>query len=158
METITVSEWNVNGWSYKRSDNDSADFRRNIVISHKSDVYAICETHLRDNNKIAVPGYKWYGHNRTDLNDQAIRCSGGVGFLVSTDALYNYYNTFEGIMWLKLTLQRASEFGVLLCVCYLPPEGSSRGDVGRRHSCPVVAGLKILFTLDINQSISREHM
>ena len=50
--------------------------------------------------------------------------SGGVGFFIKVELL-NYFDvsvlddTSEGILWLKLVT-------LLHCVCYLPPENSSR--------------------------------
>ena len=81
----------MNGWAYARDDNKSAELRLNIISKHNSDIYAICETHLRDNDNISIDGYKWYGHNRSQLHGNAIRGSGGVGFLISEGIL----NTFE---------------------------------------------------------------
>ena len=37
-------------------------------------------------------------------------------------------DTYEGILWIKLSLKHDPGISVLLCVCYLPPEGSSRGN------------------------------
>ena len=123
----------MNGWAYAREDNKSAELRRDIISKHNSDIYAICETHLRNDSDINVDGYKWYGHNRTELHGNAIRGSGGVGFLISDSILVKYDahiidNSCEGILWLKLTAKGESELYLLLCVCYLPPEGSSRGN------------------------------
>ena len=123
----------MNGWSYRYEDNKSAELRRNIVIKHSADVYGLCETHLRDNDVITVSGFKWIGQNRTNISENALRGSGGVGFLISDKLLtdYNYDvidDTYEGILWIKLSLKHDPETSVLLCVCYLPPEGSSRGN------------------------------
>ena len=59
------------------------------------------------------------------------RCgSGGVGFFIS-DELSKFYNisildkSVEGILWIKLQSLSSNEV-LLACVCYLPPQGSSR--------------------------------
>ena len=100
---ITLAQWNVNGWAYKREGNVSGKFRSDVIIETGYDVYAICETHLAGNNGISVPGYTWYGHNRTELNANAIRGSGGVGFLIANHILNDYSvniidQSYEGIL------------------------------------------------------------
>ena len=88
---------------------------------------------MRGNDVITVSGFKWIGQNRTNISENALRGSGGVGFLISekllTDCNYDVIDdTYEGILWIKLSLKHDPEISVLLCVCYLPPEGSSRGN------------------------------
>ena len=132
---ITLAQWNVNGWAYKREGNVSGKFRSDVIIETGYDVYAICETHLVGNNGISVPGYTWYGHNRTELNANAIRGSGGVGFLIANHILNDYSvniidQSYEGIYWIRLDSQ-ASGASLMLCACYLPPVGSSRGNTAQ---------------------------
>ena len=43
-------------------------------------MYAICETHLCNDDTISVDGYQWFGHNRTVLSGRAISGSGVLGF------------------------------------------------------------------------------
>ena len=88
---------------------------------------------MTGNKVISVPGYTWYGHNRLDINPNAIRGSGGVGFLIANPLLQEYTvqlldKSFDGIFWIRLNNKTDDENGVLLCACYLPPEGSSRGN------------------------------
>ena len=78
------------------------------------------------------------GHNRTDISPRAISGSGGVGFLVKDHILKRYNietidNTFEGILWIKLTLKDDSSAGALFCINYLPPANSSRGNVSHEY-------------------------
>lgn len=92
----------------------------------------LCETWLKENQQIAIPGYKWYGQNRSDLSRSAVRGSGGVGVLVSNTIGNQFKVTildqhFEGILWLSF-VDRETNDGFYLAVCYLPPQGSSRGD------------------------------
>ena len=97
------------------------------------DVYALNETHLRNQNGINVPGYKWYGHNGLALDPNALRGSGGIGFLISENRLREYdINvldiSYDGICWIRTQSKSDNELSVILCVCYLPSEGSSRGN------------------------------
>ena len=111
----------------------SGVFRADIIKHVACDIYAISESHLVGDATITVDGYQWFGHNRSNLNPNAIRGSGGVGFLVSNTALGTYTvhildQSREDVLWVKLQSKSDDEFAVILCVCYLPPEGSSRGD------------------------------
>ncbi len=92
----------------------------------------LCETWLKDNQQISIPGYIWYGQNRLDLSKSAVRGSGGVGILVSVGIANQFKVTvldqhFEGILWLSFE-DRSTNVSFNLAVCYLPPQGSSRGD------------------------------
>ena len=77
-----------------------------------------------------IDGYTWYGFNREENHRNAKSGSGGVGFLISS-RISNEFNvsildrSFEGILWLKL-VNKVDGQVLLPCVCYLPPENSSR--------------------------------
>ena len=54
-----------------------------------------------------------------------------MGFLIKTKTLELYEprildHSQDGLLWMKL--KDAPELGIIMCVCYLPPEGSSRGN------------------------------
>ena len=97
------------------------------------DIVCINESHLTNGQVIELDGYVWFGNNRTLIDTNAVRGSGGVGILVK-QTLLQHFNvsvldcTFEGILWLKLVHTANSDNVLLICSCYLPPEGSSRGD------------------------------
>ena len=48
---------------------------KQILINNPCEIIALCETHLKQNEKVNVPGYKWIGLNRKDKD------GGGIGFL-----------------------------------------------------------------------------
>lgn len=79
---------------------------------------------------LQLDGYKWYGNNRKNIHIRAKTGSGGVGFLIKNELL-DYFDvsvlddTSEGILWLKLK-HKFENVTLLPCVCYLPPENSSR--------------------------------
>lgn len=90
----------------------------------------IAESHLTGEQQLVVPGYTWVGHNRTALHHRARTGSGGVGFLIKDSLLQHVSvsvldSTAEDVLWVQL---RGTEVNFVfnLCVCYLPPEGSSR--------------------------------
>ena len=77
-----------------------------------------------------MDGFKWFGKNRALLHRRAPCGSGGVGFLVR-DTLLEVFDvsvlddSVEGILWLKLS-GKEQQLVFHVCVCYLPPEGSTR--------------------------------
>ncbi len=79
---------------------------------------------------LKIEGYEWIGHNRKSVHKRAKTGSGGVGFLIKKQ-LYDVFtfseldNSYEGILWLKCTAKQ-SDYVFLVCVCYLPPDGSTR--------------------------------
>ena len=114
----------------------SAILRQHIITNYRSDIYAICETHLKVDDIISHPGFTWCGHNRVKLSTRAIRGSGGVGFLIANRVLHRDHvdiidKTFDGILWIELKMKNDHDIKLLLCVCYLPPEGSSRGNIAQ---------------------------
>ena len=77
-----------------------------------------------------MPGYTWFGQNRLNIHVNAKCGSGGIGFLIENTFASNYNiqvldKSHEGILWINFKhILTGSSFN--LCVCYLPPEGSSR--------------------------------
>lgn len=75
--------------------------------------------------------YRWCGQNRKSLHVNARVGSGGVGFLVRDDVI-NMFDVsilddeYEGILWLKLQSIENKDDCFCICVCYLPPENSTR--------------------------------
>ena len=121
--------WNVGGWAQY---NDSKEFLEGTVLSINSDIICITETFLKHDNKLDLNGYTWFGNNRQQLSEKAKRGSGGVGAFINNDVLKYYQceildDSYEDILWLKLhDKQNSDDNNVILCICYLPPEGSSR--------------------------------
>ena len=94
------------------------------------DIIGLAETHLRDNNIPFIKGYSAFTHNRTQLHRRAKVGSGGVCVLIKLYILEQFTvkipdNDIEDILWVKLVHKTTSE-QFCICVCYLPPEGSSR--------------------------------
>ncbi|CAG2202982.1 unnamed protein product [Mytilus edulis] len=64
--------------------------------------------------------------------------SGGVGFLVSKSILENFTcsvlnDNYEDILWISLKCKNDINFVIHLCVCYLQPERSSRGNIAQEY-------------------------
>ena len=119
--------WNTRGWPL------DSQFRSRVILSLDLDLIGICETFLQGNNEIHLEGYTWLGNNRKQISKRAIRGSGGVGLLVKDTVFHRFTlsvldNKSEGILWVPL-LDQVSQASIALCVCYLPPSNSSRGDI-----------------------------
>lgn len=89
----------------------------------------ICETHLSGKEKIYVPGYIWYGHNRKTKHIKAPYTHGGVGILVKESLLKEFHvseidKSFDGILGL-LFKHVDTEYSFINYVCYLPPDKSA---------------------------------
>ena len=94
------------------------------------DIIGVSETHLRGLEQFEVDGYEWYGQNRTLLSSRATSGSGGVGVFIKKTFTKNFNisrldDSHEGILWIKCA-SKTNNSVLLLCTCYLPPEGSSR--------------------------------
>ena len=81
-------------------------------------------------NDNKLDGYTWFGNNRKRIHVRARTGSGGVGFFIKDSVLQNFQvsvldDTSEGILWLHLE-HKHEGFSLIPCVCYLPPENSSR--------------------------------
>ena len=87
MIIIPVSQINRGQSGYSLRDESSRVFRDDIIHSVDYDILALCETFLRDDQVIELDNYKWIGHNRLHLAQNAARGSGGVGLLVKTKLL-----------------------------------------------------------------------
>ncbi|CAG2212577.1 unnamed protein product [Mytilus edulis] len=83
---------------------------------------------------VFINGYKWFGNNRKDICNNAWRGSGGVGFLISNEILENFdcgilNSSYDDILWIYLKCKYDSEFVIHLCISYLQPEHSCRGNI-----------------------------
>jgi hypothetical protein len=94
------------------------------------DMLCIAETHLTGAGILTVDGYTWIGQNRKRIHVRAKVGSGGVGVLVKNE-LYQQFDVcvledkYEGILWLSFK-HRLITCNFNVCVCYLPPENSTR--------------------------------
>ena len=90
----------------------------------------IAESHLRENTLLEVDDYNWHGNDRNDTYRPSSKGSGGVGLFVRK-SLYTEFNISnirsdtEGILWIELHHKTTKEL-LRFCVCYLPPNNSSR--------------------------------
>ena len=62
----------------------------------------MCETHLKQNEKVSITGYKWIGVNRKDKD------GGGIGFLINSNIVKSCFvepQTNEGIEIMTIRLE-----------------------------------------------------
>ena len=119
----------MRGWN---SDNFSDNYvvRASCLSSLNLDIVGVVETHLKNDETLEVAGYEWFGQNRKHLHVNARCGSGGVGILIKNALLREFEckvvdNSYEGTLWLRLK-HKFNRTCLILCVCYLPPENSSR--------------------------------
>ena len=104
-----------------------------MILATNLDIVCLCETFLRSSDIINIEGYKWFGKNRTSISKTAVRGSGGVGVLVK-ESMFDRFSidivdkSHEDILWIACTQISNPDKIVFICVCYLPPAASSRGD------------------------------
>ena len=121
--------WNVRGWHYDINC-DKHKLRSTCLHHCNLDIVGVAETKLSGNAQLEVGGFKWFGHNRAHLHKRAPCGSGGVGFLVRQSLLEAFDvsvldDSVDGILWLRLSAKE-QRCVYNICVCYLPPEGSTR--------------------------------
>ena len=123
---LKFASWNMGGFYGNNT-------KLECISKIGADIVCLTETHLCDNeSNINLPGYMWFGHNRKSVHKKAWRGSGGVGVLVANYVLESFSvnilsKDFEDILRISLVHTATAEtFGV--CVAYLPPSNSSRGD------------------------------
>jgi hypothetical protein len=119
----------VRGW-VEDTDSDNYLVRYRCLSHVNLDIIGLAETHLRGKTELDIDNYRWIGQNRTALHINARRGSGGVACLVHK-RLLQYFSisklddSEEGILWVRLASVK-HDIGINICVCYLPPEGTSR--------------------------------
>ena len=118
----------MNGWTVL-----NCELRTNMIKYCNCDIMCLCETHLKNDETIAIDGYKWIGNNRHNLHVNARKGSGGVGFLIK-EILLNKIEilcvdkSIDGVVKLLLH-HKLNGYNLILFGCYVPPENSSRGRV-----------------------------
>ncbi|MES9880125.1 MAG: reverse transcriptase family protein [Sedimenticola sp.] len=119
----------MNGWN-TGFETENYITRASCVREVDCDLIGIAETYLKGSTVLKMDGYTWYGVNRTRLHKNAKSGSGGVGFFIKNE-MYNAFDisvlddTGEDILWISLT-HKFERHTICACVCYLPPENSTR--------------------------------
>ena len=135
-EQLSMMCWNVCGWLRKNGGQyeqlyEEYDMRSAVIGFYSPDVVAVVESWLKGEDELVVEGYKWLGNNRRNLHKNAVRGSGGVGILVREEVLKHCSvgildSSVEDVLWVQFSWGK-EEQALVLAVCYIPPESSSRG-------------------------------
>lgn len=117
----------------ERGTSPSSELRENVIVKSNLDIVGICETHLMSNEGISIDNYVWFGNNRKTISPRARKGSGGVGILVKESVLQHFSINvidceLEGTLCVQFTSLESSDSFQCVCVCYLPPANSSRGN------------------------------
>ena len=123
---LRVATWNFSGLGSERKQKEIGE----VLDKNSIDVVARQESWEKEDTKIAVEGYKWFGKPRGNQNSQ--RGEGGVGFLVReclvdevefiTDVHY------EESVWMKVRGGRGSSAFYIGCV-YMPTDCTSSASI-----------------------------
>ena len=84
---------------------------------------ALCETHLKENEKVSIPGYKWEGRNRKDKND------GEIAFLIKNHIVKSCFvepQTNDGIETMTIRLELEQNKTIIICIYCGKQESKTR--------------------------------
>ena len=60
----------MRGWN-PDINSDNHFMREKCILAQDFDLIGIAETHLLNDNELKLPGFVWYGHNRTNIHVRA---------------------------------------------------------------------------------------
>ena len=119
---LRVATWNFSGLCSERKQKEVGE----LLVENNIDIVAGQESWEKEDSRIGVGGYKWFGKPRKCQNSQ--RGEGGVGFLVReclVDEVECITNVnYEESMWMRIRSQRGREALFVGCV-YMPTESSN---------------------------------
>ena len=125
---LRFSLLNVQGLSTIRTNKLKSEEFRNIFKS--SDIVLLTETWTNDFSDIHVNNFEAYALHRNEIKKGSKRCSGGIivyirNKYVSKDTLV--FTSQDDIIWIKIDKSLCcSENNLLIGLCYVIPDGSSR--------------------------------
>jgi hypothetical protein len=133
--TATVAAWNLrgiatgaNGELLHKLHQLRKDLRNLAANGRPIQIMFICETWLLGDDAPEIPGFTWFGRNRTNtFSDTNQRGSGGIGFLVANSIKDQVsiiknptYGNGEGFMWIRVRHSMApSSQSDIYCGAYL---------------------------------------
>ena len=126
-DALTLLSWNINGWY-----DNTKSIRKNIIAGMKADIVVLCETHLKDDDKVYVnEHYRTIPHNRMLTHLRAKKNYGGICMLIHRFVDVRYIcstvdKEYDGILAVKF-IDKFTKFCFLVIALYLPPEQSTWG-------------------------------
>ena len=119
VRKLRVASWNFSGLCSERKQNEVAE----VLKRNNIDVVAGQESWEKEDSRISVDGYKWFGKPRLVQGSQ--RGEGGVGFLVK-DCLVSGVEfikdvKYEQSVWMRVKGERGRSTLFLGCI-YMPTD------------------------------------
>ena len=119
---LRLATWNVSGLCSERKQKEIAD----LLACNSIDIVAVQESWEKEDSKIDVDGYKWFGKPRTSQRSQ--RGEGGVGFLVReclvSEVEFITTVAYEESVWMKVRGERGRLALCIGCV-YMPTDSTN---------------------------------
>ena len=118
---LRVATWNFSGLCSERKQKEVGE----LLAKNNIDIVAGQESWEKEDSRINVEGYKWFGKPRSNQNSQ--RGEGGVGFLVR-ECLVDEVEcivsvNYEESIWMRIWAQRGREALFVGCI-YMLTESS----------------------------------
>ena len=118
---LRVAKWNFSGLGSERKQEEIGE----LLTNNSIDVVAGQESCEREDTRIEVEGYKWFGKPRSNQNSR--RGEGGVGFLVReclVSEVEFITNVEYGRVWMKVRGGKGRSALYVGCV-YTPTDSTS---------------------------------
>ena len=128
---VHVATWNCSGLCSDRKQKEVGE----MLGKHNIDIVAVQETWEKDESRINVEGYQWFGKPRSNQNSR--RGEGGVGFFVR-DCLVNEVEFLGGVqyeesVWMKMRGERGRLAVYIGCV-YMPTDSTGAAGIDESYS------------------------
>ena len=119
---LRLATWNFSGLCSDRKQKEIGE----LLAKHNLDVVAGQESLEKEETRIDVEGYKWFG--KPCIKQNSPRGEGGVGFLVCeclvNEVEFIYTVKYEESVWMKIRSERGREALYIGCV-YMPTDSTS---------------------------------
>lgn len=112
LHNLTIANWNANGIKNKRTTFIA------FLASHNIDIACVTETHLINNEKFTIPGYRIYRHDRI-----APIASGGVAVIIKRSLAHHekYLPVLQHIEATSIELKLSTNNLITIVSAYLQP-------------------------------------
>ena len=128
---LRVATWNCSGLCSERKQKEVGE----VLGKHNIDIVAVQESWEKDESRINVEVYQWFGKPRSNQNSQ--RGESGVGFFVR-DCLVNEVEFVGGVqyeesVWMKMRGERGRSALYVGCVC-MPTNSTGAAGIDESYS------------------------
>ena len=102
-------------YSSARGIKSKVNSLKQILLNKPCEIIALCEIHLKQNEKVSIAGYKWIELNRKDKH------AGEIGFLINNNIVKSCFvepQTNEGIEIMTIRLELKQNKTIIICIYY----------------------------------------